>query len=84
MIVTAESPKAVSRPKKPEEDEIGPGLEEGAHVGKRLGWQVLVMTFLPLSPEGKNMTEKRELSPQISQIYDFVLGAALSCIVREA
>lgn len=42
------------------------------------------MTFLPLSPEGKNMTEKRELSPQISQIYDFVLGAALSCIVREA
>ena len=38
MIVTAESPKAVSRPKKPEEAEIGPGLEEGAHVGKRLGW----------------------------------------------
>ena len=44
MIVIDESPKARYRPKKPEKDEIdqrldeGPGLEEGAHVGKRLGW----------------------------------------------
>lgn len=37
MIVTAESPKAVSRPKKPEEDEIGPGWRRGA-CRKKKDW----------------------------------------------
>lgn len=60
---------------------IGPGLEEGAW--EKTGLVSACNDLSATVSRGKNMTGKGN-SPQISQIYDFVIGTALSCIGREA